>query len=52
MYLGCTKKVWKFNVAGLATNKHILKPAGELLEDGACVDEDYSKDFLPVEKRP
>ena len=46
MHLGCTKKHWQANDKGFA-DTYILKPSGKLVEDGACVNDDYSKDFLP-----
>ena len=53
MDIGCKMKRWKLNDAGFADEHNFYwVPSGQLLEDGACVNDDYDKNFLrETEKR-
>ena len=46
--VGCKVQDWKFNEVGFAQEFQWI-PSGELLEDGACVNSNYSKHFLPLQ---
>ena len=46
MSVGCKVKDWKLDESGFAV-KHYWIASGQLLEDGACVNDDYQKDYLP-----
>jgi hypothetical protein len=48
LHIGCTKKYWKVNDFGIALGKPAVKPSGKVLDDGACVGDEYSKTFLPI----
>ena len=50
MEAGCQMKQWEKNDAGFAYKYHWI-PSGELLENDACVDHNYSKDVLPVKEK-